>query len=168
MASVAAAWLPFARAAAVGWVPIAANPLPPPPVVKKDRRKPEDEKMLINVSGRRFETWRNTLEKYPDTLLGEFLNFLILRTLKLKNFSQAQQKENFSTTKTHANIFSIAIRKYFDTFSIIITPESYIILGMNAYSRTTRSSHSSAFCQTSLATVVMRSIAIESVKIPKG
>lgn len=71
MASVAAAWLPFARAAAVGWVPIAANPLPPPPVVKKDRRKPEDEKMQINVSGRRFETWRNTLEKYPDTLLGE-------------------------------------------------------------------------------------------------
>ncbi|XP_070504919.1 potassium voltage-gated channel protein Shal-like isoform X1 [Chironomus tepperi] len=70
MASVAAAWLPFARAAAVGWVPIAANPLPPPPVVKKDRRKPEDEKMLINVSGRRFETWRTTLEKYPDTLLG--------------------------------------------------------------------------------------------------
>lgn len=69
MASVAAAWLPFARAAAVGWVPIAASPLPPPPVLK-DRRKPEDEKMLINVSGRRFETWRNTLEKYPDTLLG--------------------------------------------------------------------------------------------------
>lgn len=26
--------------------------------------------MLINVSGRRFETWRTTLEKYPDTLLG--------------------------------------------------------------------------------------------------
>lgn len=45
------------------------NPLPPPPVLK-DRRKPEDEKILINVSGRRFETWRNTLEKYPDTLLG--------------------------------------------------------------------------------------------------
>jgi hypothetical protein len=31
--------------------------------------------MLINVSGRRFETWRNTLEKYPDTLLGELLKF---------------------------------------------------------------------------------------------
>lgn len=90
MASVAAAWLPvsanqtllirpcihffmflikFARAAAVGWVPIAASPLPPPPLIK-NRSKPEDEKMLINVSGRRFETWRNTLEKYPDTLLG--------------------------------------------------------------------------------------------------
>ncbi|CAG9759627.1 unnamed protein product [Ceutorhynchus assimilis] len=68
MASVAA-WLPFARAAAIGWVPIATHPLPPPPV-PKDRRKADDEKLLINVSGRRFETWRNTLEKYPDTLLG--------------------------------------------------------------------------------------------------
>ncbi|XP_013098793.1 potassium voltage-gated channel protein Shal isoform X2 [Stomoxys calcitrans] len=68
MASVAA-WLPFARAAAIGWVPIATNPLPPAPI-PKDRRKTDDEKLLINVSGRRFETWRNTLEKYPDTLLG--------------------------------------------------------------------------------------------------
>ncbi len=25
---------------------------------------------VINISGRRFETWQNTLEKYPDTLLG--------------------------------------------------------------------------------------------------
>ncbi|XP_014277490.1 potassium voltage-gated channel protein Shal isoform X1 [Halyomorpha halys] len=68
MASVAA-WLPFARAAAIGWVPIATHPLPPPPI-PKDKRKADDEKLLINVSGRRFETWRNTLEKYPDTLLG--------------------------------------------------------------------------------------------------
>lgn len=43
--------------------------LPPPPVLK-DRCKADDQKLLINVSGRRFETWRNTLEKYPDTLLG--------------------------------------------------------------------------------------------------
>ena len=68
MASVAA-WLPFARAAAIGWVPIASNPLPPPPQ-HKGGRKTEDEKIVINVSGRRFETWQNTLEKYPDTLLG--------------------------------------------------------------------------------------------------
>jgi potassium voltage-gated channel Shal-related subfamily D member 2 len=61
--------LPFARAAAIGWVPIASLPLPSPPVTKKTR-KGEDEKININVSGRRFETWRNTLEKYPDTLLG--------------------------------------------------------------------------------------------------
>lgn len=68
MASVAA-WLPFARAAAIGWVPIASNPLPPPPQ-HQGARKTEDEKIIINVSGRRFETWQNTLEKYPDTLLG--------------------------------------------------------------------------------------------------
>lgn len=68
MASVAA-WLPFARAAAIGWVPIASNPLPQPPL-NDDTVRREDEKFIINVSGRRFETWRNTVEKYPDTLLG--------------------------------------------------------------------------------------------------
>ncbi|XP_013793223.1 potassium voltage-gated channel protein Shal-like [Limulus polyphemus] len=67
MASVAA-WLPFARAAAIGWVPIANNPLPAPPVTKTRAKK--DEKFVINISGRRFETWRTTVEKYPDTLLG--------------------------------------------------------------------------------------------------
>nr|XP_022299292.1 potassium voltage-gated channel protein Shal-like isoform X1 [Crassostrea virginica] len=67
MASVAA-WLPFARASAIGWVPVASNPLPPPMVRQEDRRG--DEKVTINVSGRVFEVWRTTLEKYPDTLLG--------------------------------------------------------------------------------------------------
>ena len=68
MASVAA-WLPFARAAAIGWVPIATNPLPPPPSMPGKQRS-QDEKLVVNISGRRFETWQNTLEKYPDTLLG--------------------------------------------------------------------------------------------------
>ena len=67
MASVAA-WLPFARASAIGWVPVAQNPLPQPVFRSENRRG--DEKLTINVSGRRFETWRTTLEKYPDTLLG--------------------------------------------------------------------------------------------------
>ncbi|XP_064632333.1 potassium voltage-gated channel protein Shal-like isoform X2 [Lineus longissimus] len=67
MAAVAA-WLPFARAAAIGWVPVAQNPMPPPPVQHDSHRT--DEKLRINVSGRKFETWRNTLEKYPDSLLG--------------------------------------------------------------------------------------------------
>ncbi|XP_041348522.1 potassium voltage-gated channel protein Shal-like isoform X2 [Gigantopelta aegis] len=67
MAAVAA-WLPFARASAIGWVPIATNPLPQNRTIPEHKRG--DEKMLINVSGRRFETWRTTLEKYPDTLLG--------------------------------------------------------------------------------------------------
>ncbi|KPM10457.1 potassium voltage-gated channel protein Shal-like protein [Sarcoptes scabiei] len=68
MASVAA-WLPFARAAAIGWVPIANSPLPAPPVTEPIQRD-EEEKFIINVSGRKFETWRRTVEKYPDTLLG--------------------------------------------------------------------------------------------------
>lgn len=67
MASVAA-WLPFARASAIGWVPVAQNPLPQP-VVRADNRR-GDEKLTINISGRKFETWRTTVEKYPDTLLG--------------------------------------------------------------------------------------------------
>ena len=67
MASVAA-WLPFARASAIGWVPIAQNPFPTPHL--RDDAKRGDDKLRINVSGRRFETWRTTLNKYPDTLLG--------------------------------------------------------------------------------------------------
>ncbi|XP_025106658.1 potassium voltage-gated channel protein Shal-like isoform X3 [Pomacea canaliculata] len=67
MASVAA-WLPFARASAIGWVPIAENPLPLPRL--RDDTKRGEDKLCINVSGRRFETWRTTLDKYPDTLLG--------------------------------------------------------------------------------------------------
>ena len=67
MASVAA-WLPFARAAAIGWAPLAQNPLPVPPI--KQIQKRADEKLLINISGHKFECWRSTLEKYPQTLLG--------------------------------------------------------------------------------------------------
>lgn len=73
MASVAA-WLPFARAAAIGWVPISRQPMPKAPIAiqAKDLAVDHvsDEKLAINVSGRRFETWRNTLEKFPETLLG--------------------------------------------------------------------------------------------------
>ncbi|KAK3750197.1 hypothetical protein QZH41_015426 [Actinostola sp. cb2023] len=65
MAADVVAWLPFARAAAIGWVPLATAPMPPPP----EAAKPE-ERVTINVSGRRFETWRNTLAKFPETLLG--------------------------------------------------------------------------------------------------
>ncbi|XP_060559219.1 potassium voltage-gated channel protein Shal-like [Ruditapes philippinarum] len=68
MASVAA-WLPFARASAIGWVPVAKNPLPHSRVKGVEDGR-GDDKLLINVSGRRFETWQNTLDKYPDTLLG--------------------------------------------------------------------------------------------------
>ncbi|XP_061422895.1 potassium voltage-gated channel subfamily D member 1 isoform X1 [Lethenteron reissneri] len=66
MAAGVAAWLPFARAAAIGWMPVATSPMPPAPREKKH----QDELMVLNVSGRRFQTWRNTMERYPDTLLG--------------------------------------------------------------------------------------------------
>ncbi|KAK7880261.1 hypothetical protein WMY93_030628 [Mugilogobius chulae] len=67
MATGAAAWLPFARAAAIGWMPVASCPMPLAP---RDNRKKQDELIMLNVSGRRFQTWRTTLDRYPDTLLG--------------------------------------------------------------------------------------------------
>ncbi|KAM9312649.1 A-type voltage-gated potassium channel KCND2 [Gastrophryne carolinensis] len=68
MAAGVAAWLPFARAAAVGWMPVATTPMPPPP--RGERKRSQDTLIVLNVSGTRFQTWRNTLERYPDTLLG--------------------------------------------------------------------------------------------------
>uniref|UniRef100_A0A3Q1B5T0 BTB domain-containing protein n=1 Tax=Amphiprion ocellaris TaxID=80972 RepID=A0A3Q1B5T0_AMPOC len=67
MAAGVAAWLPFARAAAIGWMPVANLPMPVAPTEKNKR---QDELIILNVSGRRFQTWRNTLDRYPDTLLG--------------------------------------------------------------------------------------------------
>ncbi|XP_023682451.1 A-type voltage-gated potassium channel KCND1 isoform X1 [Paramormyrops kingsleyae] len=67
MAAGVATWLPFARAAAVGWLPLAKKSMPKPPVDKKSRN---DEILFVNVSGLRFQTWKNTLDRYPDTLLG--------------------------------------------------------------------------------------------------
>ncbi|XP_056591454.1 potassium voltage-gated channel subfamily D member 3-like [Triplophysa dalaica] len=67
MAAGVAAWLPFARAAAIGWMPVANCPMP---VAPRDQSKRQDELIVLNVSGRRFQTWRTTLDRYPDTLLG--------------------------------------------------------------------------------------------------
>ncbi|XP_065146017.1 A-type voltage-gated potassium channel KCND2 [Paramisgurnus dabryanus] len=67
MAAGVAAWLPFARAAAIGWMPVASAPMPPPP---REMRRGQDGLIILNVSGSKFQTWKNTLERYPDTLLG--------------------------------------------------------------------------------------------------
>ncbi|XP_029102999.1 A-type voltage-gated potassium channel KCND2 isoform X2 [Scleropages formosus] len=67
MAAGVAAWLPFARAAAIGWMPVASTPMPAPP---REKRRTQDGLIILNVSGTKFQTWRNTLERYPDTLLG--------------------------------------------------------------------------------------------------
>ncbi|XP_071816155.1 potassium voltage-gated channel protein Shal-like [Apostichopus japonicus] len=65
---MASAWLPFARAAAIGWVPVAPNAMPILP--KRRVIDGSAARVCINISGRKFETWRHMLEKYPDTLLG--------------------------------------------------------------------------------------------------
>uniref|UniRef100_UPI00398E46A3 A-type voltage-gated potassium channel KCND1 n=1 Tax=Pristiophorus japonicus TaxID=55135 RepID=UPI00398E46A3 len=67
MAAGVATWLPFARAAAVGWLPLAKGPMPGAPSA---HRRKSDEMLVVNVSGRRFQTWKDTLDRYPDTLLG--------------------------------------------------------------------------------------------------
>ena len=73
MATIAA-WLPFARAAALGWLPLSQSPLPVLPKVKSNDLTDSDaacnRKIVINVSGRKFETYRSTLERFPETLLG--------------------------------------------------------------------------------------------------
>uniref|UniRef100_A0A8C7I6Q4 A-type voltage-gated potassium channel KCND1 n=1 Tax=Oncorhynchus kisutch TaxID=8019 RepID=A0A8C7I6Q4_ONCKI len=70
MAAGVAAWLPFARAAAIGWMPVATGPMPIPP---RENKKSQDQGLIIlNVSGQKFQTWSNTLERYPDTLLGKY------------------------------------------------------------------------------------------------
>ncbi|XP_038157412.1 potassium voltage-gated channel subfamily D member 2 [Cyprinodon tularosa] len=67
MAAGVAAWMPVARAAAIGWMPVASAPMPVPP---QEKRRGRDGLIVLNVSGTRFQTWRDTLERYPDTLLG--------------------------------------------------------------------------------------------------
>lgn len=52
MAAGVATWLPFARAAAVGWLPLAKKTMPKPPVDNSSR---SDEILYVNVSGVRFQ-----------------------------------------------------------------------------------------------------------------
>ncbi|XP_076806163.1 potassium voltage-gated channel protein Shal-like [Clavelina lepadiformis] len=67
MATAVATWLSVAGATAIGWAPIATKKLPPMPL---SYRKTKDEIITLNVSGQRFQTWKHSLEKFPDTMLG--------------------------------------------------------------------------------------------------
>lgn len=62
-------WLPIVRASAIGWTPLLQKKLPPDPL-EFGKQSVIDQKIIINVSGRRFETKKSTLDKFPDTLLG--------------------------------------------------------------------------------------------------
>ncbi|VDD83553.1 unnamed protein product [Mesocestoides corti] len=61
-------WIPFARASALGWVPLTSTPLPH---LKLDQDVPSGNDLIrLNISGVRFDVYRSTLEKFPHTLLG--------------------------------------------------------------------------------------------------
>ncbi len=61
-------WLPFAKATALGWIPLASTPLPH---LKSDEDAHSGNDLIrLNVSGVRYDVYRSTLEKFPDTLLG--------------------------------------------------------------------------------------------------
>ncbi len=114
MASVAA-WLPFARASAIGWVPVAQNPLPQPIVQSgqsSSNLKKGDDRITINVSGTKFETWRTTLEKYPETLLGSNeKDFFFDDENKDSFFGQVSPRCSLSPKITLRNISGSLINK---------------------------------------------------------
>ena len=87
MASVAA-WLPFARAAAIGWVPIATNPLPPPPEIS-DKQRAEGSlftSYLVTFEGKRQMIFAAAAEATTKMhcglgrLSGFFIFFLICKS----------------------------------------------------------------------------------------
>ena len=56
-----AAWISCARAAAIGWAPIVNNA--GLPVANHRASRGRNTKIVLNVSGRRFETYKRTLER---------------------------------------------------------------------------------------------------------
>ncbi|GAA49220.1 Potassium voltage-gated channel protein Shal [Clonorchis sinensis] len=62
-------WLPVVRASAIAWTPLIPCELPEGPTFSNNVIT-RDRKIVINVSGSRFETWKSSLDRFPDTLLG--------------------------------------------------------------------------------------------------
>ena len=66
MSSDVTTWLACASAASIGWVPTGKTAMLP----HLRTEKISEQRIVFNVSGRRFETCKNTLNRYPGTLLG--------------------------------------------------------------------------------------------------
>ena len=60
-------WLPLGKVGLVGVCPIFNKERP---FSILHRKQLNDKRIVLNVSGRKFETWDHTLKKYPATLLG--------------------------------------------------------------------------------------------------
>lgn len=60
-------WLPLGKAGLVGISPIFHKEKP---FSILHRKQLNDKRIVLNVSGRKFETWDHNLKKFPSTLLG--------------------------------------------------------------------------------------------------
>ena len=68
MGSDVGAWISCAKAAEIGWVPLVnGSPHNIPNITKL---KEPILKVTLNVSGRRYQTYYHTLDRFKDTLLG--------------------------------------------------------------------------------------------------
>ncbi|XP_031574420.1 potassium voltage-gated channel protein Shal-like [Actinia tenebrosa] len=77
-------WLPAARAGLVAMTPLMNKQFSG--AIRQPLLNQNDRRIIINVSGRKFETWEKTLQKYPQTLLG---------SLDLDSFYDKEKKEYF-------------------------------------------------------------------------
>ncbi len=60
-------WFSCGDSEASGWIPTENCGIQP----RNSEEKPDDtERIVFNISGRKFETWRSTLDRFPSTLLG--------------------------------------------------------------------------------------------------
>ncbi|VDL89301.1 unnamed protein product [Schistocephalus solidus] len=66
-------WFPIIRATAMGWIPLSQSHMPKMPNGMDCHigiSSYHDEKMVINVSGVKYEIFKSCVERFPNTLLG--------------------------------------------------------------------------------------------------
>ncbi len=60
-------WFACGDSEATGWMPMQHNAMDSE---TEDGKLEDAERIIFNISGRKFETWRSTLDRFPSTLLG--------------------------------------------------------------------------------------------------